>query len=588
MKKRPIRSWVAAALVLSSAGLVGGWTAASTVESPPNALNVVVNPGQQYQTLEGWGTSLAWFAHIMGGAPSSVRDKLIQLLFNPHTGLGLNVVRYNIGGGENPKYHFLEKRAAIPGYEPSPNTWNWHADKAQRRFLKEAMNAGADQVEAFSNSPPYWMTVSGSVTGSRTGYTNNIAPSEYENFAHYLATVVEHFAQDWGITFRTLEPFNEPVSTWWKFGGTQEGCHISNVAQAKILVDLSQQLTDGKSGTHIAAPDDNSIDQTVTTWSSYPSSIQQGVSQINTHGYTGTQRTELLHLAQKAGADLWMSEYGDSDGTGLTMSEQILSDMKTMHANAWVYWQAVDDAPGWGFLTSHLNHETTYAYSFNEKYYVMANYSKFIRPGFIFINVTDAQSLAAYDPKSDTLVLVKTNDGFAPQTVSYNLTAFSHLGSQAMVYRTTRFGGTDNLLPLTPISVHHHRLTVVAPPFSVTTYVIQQAAYRPVLQTVVGARFSATKADKAYTTKFHGTGVWVYGNMGPSSGMATFHVAGQTSETLDLYAPSEQSHVLIYASPTLSDGDHQLTIESTGLHNVHATGTMVSVDRVAAVVPSGN
>jgi len=588
MRKRSIGYWAAAAIVLGSAGLAGGWTVAYTSESTTDSVNVVVNPGEQYQTLEGWGTSLAWFAHIMGDAPVAVRDKLISLLFNPQTGLGLNVVRYNIGGGENPKYHFLQKRAAIPGYEPSLNTWDWSADKAQRTFLKAAMNEGADQVEAFSNSPPYWMTVSGSVTGSQTGYTNNIAPSEYENFANYLAKVVEHFAKDWGITFRTLEPFNEPVSTWWKFGGTQEGSHISNSAQAKILADLSEHLKTRNSITQISAPDDNSINQTVTTWASYPSGIQKDVSQINTHSYTGSQRTELLDLAQKAGTDLWMSEYGDADGTGLTMSEQILSDMKTLRPNAWVYWQAVDDAPGWGFLTSHLNHETTYTYSVNEKYYVMANYSKFIRPGFIFINVADSQSLAAYDPNSETLVIVKTNDGFAPQTVSYDLSKFSHVGPRAMVYRTTRVGSTDNLKPMAPISVDHNRLTVIASPFSVTTYVIHDVAYRPLLKTVPGASFLGTKAGARYTTEFHGTGVWVYGNTGPTSGMATFHVDGQTSETLDLYAPVERSHVLLYASPTLPNGGHQLTIEATGLHNAHATGTLVAVNRVAAVVSSGD
>lgn len=268
------------------AGVIASLAVTFATTSVP-ARGVVVNPAVQYQTLEGWGTSLAWFAHILGKASDPARKRIVNLLFNPQTGLGLNVVRYNIGGGENPAYHFLQPRTAMPGYEPARNKWNWSADRAQRWFLRQAMVQGADQLEAFSNSPPYWMTVSGSVTGSKTGGANNIRSSDYGAFADYLARVVHHFERDWGTVFRTLEPFNEPVSTWWKFGGKQEGCHISHAAQARIIADLHTALVRDRSGTQIAAPDDNSIDQTVTTWNSYPVAVRDEVRQVNTHSYQG-------------------------------------------------------------------------------------------------------------------------------------------------------------------------------------------------------------------------------------------------------------------------------------------------------------
>lgn len=46
----------------------------------------------------GWGTSLAWWVEGAGGwSDAGQRDRLADSLSDPDTGLGLNVVRYNIG-----------------------------------------------------------------------------------------------------------------------------------------------------------------------------------------------------------------------------------------------------------------------------------------------------------------------------------------------------------------------------------------------------------------------------------------------------------------------------------------------------------
>ena len=51
--------------------------------------------------------------------------------------------------------------------------WNWNADQNQRWVLRQALALGANWVDAYANSPPWWMTVSGSVTGA-VGGTNNL------------------------------------------------------------------------------------------------------------------------------------------------------------------------------------------------------------------------------------------------------------------------------------------------------------------------------------------------------------------------------------------------------------------------------
>jgi hypothetical protein len=106
------------------------------------------------RNFAGWGTSLCWWAHVVGGYTN--REEYADLAFKQ---LGLNIVRYNIGGGENPaRSNTMEFRARIPGFQPEPGKWDWNADTNQRWMLRAAVARGANHVVAFANSPPHWMT----------------------------------------------------------------------------------------------------------------------------------------------------------------------------------------------------------------------------------------------------------------------------------------------------------------------------------------------------------------------------------------------------------------------------------------------
>ena len=110
-----------------------------------------------------------------------------------------------------------------PGYRMEPDApYNWTADPAQRHALAAAVRCGADMVDAISFSPPWWMTISKDTAGGHQGVPN-LKVADYPAFADYLAEVVHKFATDWGIRFKTLAPFNEPLHRWWYQGNKQEG-----------------------------------------------------------------------------------------------------------------------------------------------------------------------------------------------------------------------------------------------------------------------------------------------------------------------------------------------------------------------------
>ena len=124
---------------------------------------VKVDVSMANQTFEGWGTSLAWFANSVGGwSHTTNQNDLMQALFSSSNGLGLNYLRYNIGGGDDPSCgtggaHYAcitPSYHATPGYEPSSGTYNWAADANERWVATNAQSLGANLFEAVSYSPP--------------------------------------------------------------------------------------------------------------------------------------------------------------------------------------------------------------------------------------------------------------------------------------------------------------------------------------------------------------------------------------------------------------------------------------------------
>ncbi|KAF0417822.1 glycoside hydrolase family 30 [Gigaspora margarita] len=397
---------------------------------------VFIDPNDCWQIFEGWGTMLSWWTNGIGGFPNDYKNLLADLAFDPEKGLGLNVIRFVIPGGDNPTHHHIRPEGNVPGYWPcSTCNFNFSADEHQRWALFASLKRGANIFEANSASPPYWMTKSNCSSGSVDGTSDNLDPSYYDAFAKYLAEVVNWYKIQ-GINFRTISPFNEPSAGWWKAFGYQEGCHFICSTMNTIIKKVADNLiAKGLTNTSISIADEYSIDQEVFTINCIDSTTKSYVSQYNVHGYGGSQRTELYNITKKDGKKLWMSEYGlptTSDmSASITLSEQILNDMRNMKTNAWVYLQAIQDV------------------------------------GYQIISSDDNDTLAAYSAKDQKLVIVCTNKG-AAQFWNFNVNMFN-------ISNITAFRTSDNNETLTPLSkippINKGSLVYLHPSDSITTWV---------------------------------------------------------------------------------------------------------------------
>ncbi|HET7540280.1 MAG TPA: glycoside hydrolase [Polyangiaceae bacterium] len=462
----------------SSGGASSGAGGASAPRPPVVAASgaklVKVNPALRQQKFEGFGTSLCWWANNVGGWAADKRNALVDLVADPIAGLGYNVFRYNIGGGENPAHTHMDKFRDMPGFESADGTFDWNADANQRAvLLRLAERVPAPIFEAFSNSPPYWMTSSGCASGNSDG-SNNLKSGSYDAFADYLVQVVKHYHDAFGITFRTLEPLNEPNASWWKESGGQEGCHFNPTNQQTIIKAVSSALqTNGVSGTQVSASDENSMDDAYNNLRGFDAKTNDALGQFNVHSYAGSKRAELRTLATSKGKRLWQSESGplsvdlasDIDAA-LFMAGRIITDLKDLQPEAWIDWQVADPARNWASFAVNNSQQS---FTLLKRFYMHAGFSRYIRPGATFIRIDTADMVAAEAADGSQLTLVVRNDDAASKSFTFDLTAVASVGSEVAVHRTS---ASENLAQLSAIPIMGYAFTATMPAHSVTTLVI--------------------------------------------------------------------------------------------------------------------
>lgn len=488
--------------------LVAGLLAQGTI-SPLNApaaqaATVPIDPTNVYvNNFEGWGTSLIWFANATGNW--SNREALADALFSPSAGLGLNIARFNIGGSPATQPG-LRPGALVRSYMNADGSYDWTVDANQRWWLGAAKARGVNITEAFANSAPWFMLENGDTRGA-ADCGNNLKADQYDDFANYLTTVVQHYRDSWGTTFRTLNPLNEATSAWCP-SKTQEGMHVDIPLQDQLVGLTQASLTSKGLSTGVSAPDEWSPAQTQATLTGYSAANRNSIVQINAHSYGGdaTQKGNLSVYASTLGKKLWMSEVDGSVGayapnampSANWLGARITEDLNSMRPAAWLLWQPIEDAnnmanvenANWGLIHADLA-GTSQTYSFTKKYYAMMNYTKFIRPGMQIL-ASSGSSVVAYNPSNGQVVVVNNNSGSSSTSNTFDLSRFTSTSSTASVYRTS---ATENFASIGTVPITNKLLTHTAAAGSITTYVINNTVATPVTYYHLQARHSGQSVD---------------------------------------------------------------------------------------------
>jgi O-glycosyl hydrolase len=484
--------------------------------SPGAGVRVKLNPDDASPfnngRFEGWGTAFCWWANRLGYDESLTRQA--AKLFFSDDGLGLDIGRYNIGGGDDPGHnHITRSDSKVPGYatgfdEKGDLVYDWPADQNQRGITLAALAANpALYIEGFSNSPPWFMTVSGCSSGNSPADKDNLRADHYDNFAKYIAQVTRHFRDEFGITFQSYSPMNEPDTNYWGVNsGKQEGCHYDpGESQSRMLIATRQALdAEGLPDVLVAGTDETAIEQARDNAGRLSDEAKAALGRIDAHTYGGSDRAGLKAKAIELGKDLWMSEVdgggtagsnpGDM-GAGLWLANRILVDMNGMQPSAWVLWDIVDfhrdsnftapdgshpeagarlrqDAGIWGVGMADHDEKKIYL---TQKYYVFGQFTRYINPGDTIIGSSDKQILAAYNRESGAIKIVAVNAGGSPKNYTFDLSSFASVPGYARAIRTRgAFDSGEHWKDVAVIEVKDKQFSFALLANSVTTFVIDR------------------------------------------------------------------------------------------------------------------
>ncbi|KOX03294.1 F5/8 type C domain protein [Streptomyces sp. NRRL B-1140] len=531
---------------------------AAAADPPTSAVTVRIDPSYRQQEFEGWGTSLVWFANITGRYPEPIRQKLAGMLFG-EDGLRLNIARYNIGGGNAPdvRKDYMKTGATMDGFwkapegttredtdwwnPDDPGHWDWSADAGQRWWV-DRVKSKVTRWEAFSNSPPWFQTVSGYVSGGFDAGTDQIRADRVDDFATYLVKVTDRLEKKHRISFDTIAPLNEPNTTYWgtrigadgqPTGGRQEGAHAGPELQQKVVLAVQRALAKARTRATVSAMDETNPSTFVRNWNAYGSSARAAVDQLNVHTYGTGMRTSARDSAKAAGKPFWMSEVEGTWGTGtdftgmepgLGIATRVVEDIRELEPSAWVLWQPVEDSipqaqagKNWGSIHIPFNCTSedtleTCPVKANTKFHTLRNFTHHIRPGDHFVKVDDPSSVAAVGKSGRSATVVHVNNGTTPRAVTLDLTKFRRVARGATV--TPVVTSDDGALVRgRPVQAEDASATVTVPAKSVTTLLVDgvsgTAKDAALVQPGHVYRLQGTQSGKSLAPSAEGDGVVV-------------------------------------------------------------------------------
>jgi glucuronoarabinoxylan endo-1,4-beta-xylanase len=352
---------------------------------PSGTIDITVDLTKRFQRIAGFGASSAWTAPSMG-------EERADEFFDVDTGIGLSLLRIQI----------------------KPDGTSTEIETVDR-----AVERGVRVWAAPWSPPAAWKDNNSTINGG------SLLVERYQDWADSLADFALEM-QDRGTPLFGISAQNEP-----DYSNTWDTCIYTPVELATFVGEhLAPALQERKVETKIIAPEAanwNSIERFSEALLNHETATDHLLA-FATHGYAGEAFT--LDSVVNDGHELWQTEISDPDSSTPDVGiDSALRVVKIMHrdltvglVSAWHYW--------WLHARGDVN-DTNAAladrdYQLTKRAYAMGQFSKFVRPGALRVNVDEPKSstlltTAYLSEDEERLIVVVINSKGSKRDLKFNL-----------------------------------------------------------------------------------------------------------------------------------------------------------------------
>jgi len=376
------------------------------------------------QVIDGFGA-----ANIVGWRPDMTDNEIREAFGTGDGQLGFSILRLRI--------------------PPGTNEWNAYVPTA-----KKAYDMGV-KVFASPWSPPADMKTNNSTVGG------SLKADSYGDYAAHLKGFVDYMANN-GVPLYAVSVQNEP-----DIQVSYESCDWTADQMLRFIKEYGDSV-----GTRLIAPESFHFDHAMSDPILNDSTADAHLDIVGGHIYGGG--LEKYPLAEQKGKPIWMTEhYTDSKNPGnqwplsLDVGTEIQKVMKA-DMSAYIWWYIVRF---YGPIGDGTNGTT--AGQITKRGYVMSQFSRFIRPGFMRVKSVGPLGrgytnilVTAYKDSSDKTVVVAVNPDASSENINFVLG-----DSTSGTFHTYVTSATQNVEKGNDIAASGSGFTATLPAQSITTFV---------------------------------------------------------------------------------------------------------------------
>jgi glucosylceramidase len=363
---------------------------------------ITVDTAQKFQTIFGFGAAFTETAvYCMSNVGPGPRKEIMDLFFNPYTGAGFTMGRTQIGA--------CDFSASAYFYDNTPNDFqlgDFNMDHEQQwmiPMIKQAKATPGADIKIFAApwSPPPWMKT------NNNWLSGKLRTDCYGAFALYLSKYVQTMKANgidiWGITMQNEPEFDSP---WYP------SCTYTPQEQRDFLKGYfgPELKKDGLLDNIKVMIWDHNKDH-LNTWGDVIIGNDTGSAKYvwgaAYHWYSGDMFDALVTFHNKYPSRFLIEtevakpflgtnpdgsfkfDWGQAEAEG----HDLIGDMNNW-SNGWNEWNlCADEKGGPGYTGSVgsapiMTNLTNKTYFVQPHYYMMAHFTKYVRPGAVRIGYT--------------------------------------------------------------------------------------------------------------------------------------------------------------------------------------------------------